>query len=107
MARSAASILGCALVSALVAIAQPLAGQSINDQPPARIFAPPAEKVDINRASIAELMRVRGITRPYAQRIVSGRPYSNKGLLKTQGILPPEVYETAKGRLIAHRMKKK
>lgn len=84
---------------------QPLAAQSINDQPPARIVAPPAEKVDINRASIAELMRVRGITRSYAQRIVSGRPYANKGQLKTDGILPPQVYAAAKNRLIAHRMK--
>jgi competence protein ComEA len=93
------------LALSIIAVAQPVVAQSINDQPPARTVAPPAPKVDINRASIAQLMRVPGITQSYAQRIIAGRPYANKGQLDTQAILPPQVYEAAKDRLIAHRIK--
>jgi len=82
-----------------------LAAQSINDQPLAHVVAPQPPKIDINRASIAELMRAPGITQAYAQRIVAGRPYVNKTQLTTLAILPPQVYEAAKYRLIAHHMK--
>jgi Helix-hairpin-helix motif len=60
---------------------------------------------NINRASILQLMKVHGITQSYAQRIIAGRPYNNKGQLKINGILPPQVYETAKDHLIAHHIK--
>jgi competence protein ComEA len=93
------------LASSMIAVAHPVAAQSINDQPPARIVAAPVPKVDINRASIAQLMRVPGITHSYAQRIVAGRPYANKAQLETQSILPPQVYEAAKDRLIAHHIR--
>ncbi|HVJ09680.1 MAG TPA: helix-hairpin-helix domain-containing protein [Acidisarcina sp.] len=83
---------------------QELAAQSINDQPPARIVRPPAPQVDINRATIAQLTRVHGITPSYAQRIINGRPYANKGQLKTKAILPPQVYDAVKDRLIAHHI---
>jgi len=80
--------------------------QSINDQPPAHIHPPPIPQLDINHASIAQLLKVPGITQIYAQRIVEGRPYSTKGQLKTSGILPPDVYAKVKDHLVAHRPKK-
>jgi len=80
--------------------------QSINDQPPAHIHPPPIPQLDINHASIAQLLKVPGITQTYAQRIVEGRPYSTKGQLKTSGILPPDVYAKVKDHLVAHRPKK-
>ena len=64
------------------------------------------QQLDINHATIAQLMNVPGITQIYAQRIVAGRPYSTKGQLKTSGILPPDVYAKVKGHLVAHRPKK-
>lgn len=88
----------------VLANVRPLSAQSINDQPPARVVSSPPPKIDINRASIAELMRAPGITQAYAQRIVAGRPYVNKTQLTTLSILPPQVYEAAKERLIAHHM---
>ncbi len=88
----------------VLASVRPFFAQSINDQPPARVVSPPPPKIDINRASIAELMRAPGITQAYAQRIVAGRPYVNKTQLTTLSILPPQVYEAAKERLIAHHM---
>ena len=92
------------IILPVLASVRQLAAQSINDQPPARVVAPPPPKIDINRASIAELMRAPGITQAYAQRIVAGRPYANKTQLTTLAILPPQVYEAAKDRLIAHHM---
>jgi hypothetical protein len=80
--------------------------QSINDQPPAHINPPPIPQLDINHATLAQLMKVPGITQIYAQRIIAGRPYTSKGQLKTSGILPPELYRTTKDHLIAHRPKK-
>lgn len=93
----------CGLLCIPVSAASP---QSINDQPPARVHPPPAAKLDINHASIDQLLRVRGITPIYAQRIIAGRPYSTKGQLKTSGILPPDVYMAVKDHLVAHRPKK-
>jgi DNA uptake protein ComE-like DNA-binding protein len=96
----------CGLALAILLAAVPcISAQSINDQPPAHIAPAPALKVDINRASILQLMKVHGITQSYAQRIIAGRPYNNKGQLKINGILPPQVYETAKDHLIAHHIK--
>lgn len=80
--------------------------QSINDQPPAHIHPPPVPQLDINHASIAQLLKVPGITQIYAQRIVTGRPYTTKGQLKTSGILPPDLYTAVKDHLVAHRPKK-
>jgi predicted DNA-binding helix-hairpin-helix protein len=80
--------------------------QSINDQPPAHINPPPIPQLDVNHATVAQLMKIPGITQIYAQRIVAGRPYTTKGQLKTSGILPPELYRTTKDHLVAHRPKK-
>jgi DNA uptake protein ComE-like DNA-binding protein len=80
--------------------------QSINDQPPAHINPTPVPQLDINHASISQLLKVPGITQIYAQRIVAGRPYTTKGQLKTSGILPPDLYAKVKDHLVAHRPKK-
>lgn len=97
------------LAIACICLCIPGAGapaQSINDQPPAHISPPPIAQLDVNHATVAQLMKIPGITQIYAQRIVAGRPYTNKGQLKTSGIIPPELYRTVKDHLIAHRPKK-
>lgn len=100
----AACAVALVLASLFPATPQQLAGQSINDQAPARVVAPPAPQLDINRATLAQLLRVHGITQSYAQRIIDGRPYSNKSQLKTKGIIPPQVYQAAKDHLVAHHI---
>jgi competence protein ComEA len=67
---------------------------------------PPEERVDINRASIEELMKVPGMTRSWAGRIVRFRPYRSKADLVERGVLPTDVYERIKDYVIAHREKK-
>jgi DNA uptake protein ComE-like DNA-binding protein len=59
--------------------------------------------VDLNRASLAELMRVPGITAVWAGRIVRFRPYKSKLDLLDQGVVSAEVYQRIRDRVVAHR----
>lgn len=64
----------------------------------------PADRVDINRASIDELARLPGMTRSWAGRVVRFRPYRTKVDLIDRGILPVEVYLRFKDAIIAHHV---
>jgi competence protein ComEA len=65
----------------------------------------PEARVDINSASVAELMKVPGMTSSWAGRIVRFRPYRAKSDLLQRGVLPSEVYDRIKDYIIAHRVK--
>jgi DNA uptake protein ComE-like DNA-binding protein len=66
--------------------------------------APPAEaRIDINRATVDELLTVPGMTRSWAARIVRFRPYRTKLDLVDRGVLASQVYERIKDYVIAHR----
>ena len=68
--------------------------------------APPAEeRVDINHASTAELMKVPGMAPTWAARIVRFRPYRTKQDLLDKGVVTSEVYDRIKDYVIAHREK--
>jgi len=68
--------------------------------------APAAEaRVDINRATVDELLKVPGMTRSWAERIVRFRPYRTKQDLVEKGVLSSEVYDRIKDFVIAHREK--
>jgi DNA uptake protein ComE-like DNA-binding protein len=78
-------------------------GWSQTTPPP---HAPPEEmRVDVNHASVEELMKVPGMTRSWAGRIVRFRPYRTKQDLVEHGIVNSDVYERIKGYIIAHRQK--
>jgi len=62
-----------------------------------------SEPVDLNRASVAELMQVPGITAVWAGRIVRFRPYKSKLDLLDQGVVSAEVYQRIRDRVVAHR----
>ena len=64
----------------------------------------PEDRVDINRATVEELMRVPGLTRGWALRIVRYRPYRTKADLYLEGVVPATVYERIRYNIIAHRM---
>jgi DNA uptake protein ComE-like DNA-binding protein len=67
---------------------------------------PPEEmRVDINHASVEELMKVPGMRRSWAGRIVRFRPYRTKQDLVDHGIVSSDVYERIKDYIIAHRQK--
>jgi len=64
------------------------------------------DKLDINTASRDQLMKLPGITDPYAARIIAGRPYRMKTDLVRREVLPKSVYEGIRELIIAHRVKK-
>lgn len=66
---------------------------------------PESERVDLNTATATELMRVPGITRVWAARIVKYRPYRRKDELLDRGIVPGAVYERIADWVVAHRVK--
>lgn len=64
------------------------------------------ELVDVNRASVAELMKIPGMTSSWAGRIVRFRPYRAKSDLLLRGVLPSDVYDRIQDHVVAHRVKK-
>lgn len=63
------------------------------------------QRVDINHARVDELLKVPGMTKSWAGRIVRFRPYRTKQDLVDKGVVNGEVYSRIKDYIIAHRMK--
>lgn len=77
---------------------------ALQKEPPKAHAAPaPEARVDINHATIDELMKVPGMTRTWAGRIVRFRPYRAKTDLLEQGVVTGGVYNRIKDYVIAHR----
>jgi DNA uptake protein ComE-like DNA-binding protein len=70
-----------------------------------RAVPPPEARVDINHASVDELMKVPGMTRTWAGRIARYRPYPSKRDLLDRGVVSSAVYDRIKDYVIAHRDK--
>lgn len=69
-------------------------------------LAPPADaRVDINSASLDELMKVPGMTRSWASRIIRFRPYRAKNDILDRGVVTSQIYDRIKDYIIAHRPK--
>ncbi len=64
---------------------------------------PPEARIDINHASVSELMKVPGMSPSWAGRIVRFRPYRAKNDLLDRGIVTSQVYDRIKDYVIAHR----
>jgi DNA uptake protein ComE-like DNA-binding protein len=64
---------------------------------------PPEKRIDVNHASVGELLKIPGMTPSWAGRIVRFRPYRTKQDLLEQGIVTGEVYERIKDFVIAHQ----
>ena len=89
-----------ASVRAVPSLAQSNAPQAAPKSKPA---PPPAAPVDINHATINELLKIPGMTPTWAGRIVRFRPYRTKRDLLDHGVLPSDVYDRIKDAIIAHR----
>ena len=66
---------------------------------------PPGARIDINHATINELLKAPGLTRSWAGRILRFRPYRTKQDLLDKGVVTSEVYDRIKDYVIAHRDK--
>lgn len=59
--------------------------------------------MDINHASVEELLKIPGMTLSWAGRIIRFRPYRTKLDLVERGIVTSQVYEQIKDYVIAHQ----
>ena len=86
-------ILLAASLGVVPSLAQSSAPQAAPKSKPA---PPPAARVDINHASVDELLKIPGMTPTWAGRIVRFRPYRTKRDLLDHGVLPSDVYDRIK-----------
>ena len=63
----------------------------------------PEARIDINHATLEQLLKVPGMTPGWAGRIVRFRPYRTKQDLVEHGVVSGDVYERIKDYIIAHR----
>ena len=95
-------MLSCVVAAALaVATIAAARGES---PAPARIVVAMAEKtppIDINTASKADLVALKGVGDKRAADIIKGRPYKGKDELVARKILPQAVYDAIKDKIIA------
>jgi DNA uptake protein ComE-like DNA-binding protein len=80
-----------------------LPGMMKTQPPPPSDPVPVELRVDINHASIEQLMKVPGMTRTWAGRIVRFRPYRAKTDLIELGVVDGDFYYRVKDYLVAHR----
>jgi len=57
--------------------------------------------IDINSATLKELIGLKGIGRTRAMDIIKGRPYYDKHDLLKRNVLPPGVYDEIKDAIVA------
>ena len=99
------AVLALALLGLCFGVMAQTADRDSNGAPKTSANAPPsAARIDINRAGVDELMKVPGMTRSWAGRIVRYRPYRTKDDLLEQGVVTSEVFDRIKDYVIAHRM---
>ena len=58
-----------------------------------------SKRINVNRASKAQLLTLPGIDEESANRIVAGRPYHTKDELNTKGIVSPEEFQKIQGQI--------
>lgn len=97
------ALTGILIVLALSPARMDLMCQSPQQPSPSKDIAAPEDRVDINSASLDQLLKVPGMTRTWAMRIVRFRPYRGKNELLDRGIVSSEVYNRIKDYIVAHR----
>ena len=100
----AARIGALAIALGISAVVFPgLKSETWGTRQPQRAVVPENMRVDINHATVEELLKVPGMTRSWAGRIVRFRPYRSKQDLIDKGIVSGEIYGRIKDYIIAHR----
>ena len=62
-----------------------------------------ADLIDINSATEAQLSALPGIAKARSEAIIKGRPYKGKDELLSKKIVPENVYNDIKDKIIAHQ----
>jgi len=102
--------IGLSMVLALPAMAQTTSPSRSPSSPTATgaskatVKSPPAgELLDINSASAEELDKLPGVGPARAKAIIANRPYGGKDDLNNRKIIPPNVYNQIKDKIIARQ----
>lgn len=98
-------IVAIAICCAIAPDSASFAYQSPATRTGSRNAPPPDERVDINSASLDQLMHVPGMSRTWAARIIRFRPYRAKNDLVDRGVVTGQEYERIRDYIIAHRAK--
>ncbi|MGE0556819.1 MAG: ComEA family DNA-binding protein [Burkholderiales bacterium] len=101
----------CAAILLALLFAAAIQGCGRESEPGVQPKPVPAQKqsqprqtlIDINRASVAELMTLKGIGEARARAIIRGRPYARKDDLVHKGIISESVYGHIKDQIIARQ----
>jgi competence protein ComEA len=83
--------------------AKPSAAPATPSTAPTRTTAEKRALVDINSASKEELEALAGIGAVRAEAIIKGRPYKGKDELHRRKIIPMNIYEGVKDRIVARQ----
>ena len=57
--------------------------------------------VNINKASVSDLVLTLGLSREVAEEVVSNRPYRLRGELVAKNVIPKATFDEIKGRITA------
>jgi len=104
-ALAVATLMVCLAGLAQVTAGAPRTAPGAHSAEPA-IPPPPEARIDINHATVDELLKVPGMTRSWAGRIVRFRPYHSRLDLLEKGVVSSQVYDRIKDYVIAHRDRK-
>jgi competence protein ComEA len=103
---SLTTLAALALLAAPSAFAQTAAPPTTPAKPATAAPAASAARtplIDINTATAAELDVLPGVGPARAQAIVKGRPYKSKDDLRRNKVIPENVYNGIKDRIVAHQ----
>jgi competence protein ComEA len=100
------SAIGLSMFLALPVVAQTSSPSKSPATAPSAMTAksqPAGQLVDINSASAEELDKLPGVGAARAKAIIANRPYGGKDDLNNRKIIPPNVYNQIKDKIIARQ----
>ncbi len=80
--------------------AKPATPPTIATPVPSARMATEAQRLDLNSATVEQLMAVKGFSKTIAESIVKGRPFKSVEDLHTRKIVAGDILSTVKGQLI-------
>ena len=81
--------------------AKPATTQPAKAAPKATVPAKKPKPVDLNTATVDQLMKVPGVDKALAEKIVMSRPYPTRAYLVTKGVYSQDAYYEVKDFFVA------
>jgi competence ComEA-like helix-hairpin-helix protein len=97
------AVIGLTMLLVLPAVGQTPSPSKSPNSTAATKSAQAGQLVDINSASAEELDRLPGVGPARAKAIIANRPYNGKDDLTQRKVIPPNVYNQIKDKIIARQ----